>query len=213
RILEEATRQFARHGYHASRVEDIASALGIAKGSIFQHFGSKEALFLAAYKQAIRSFPAYLDAPGEVLARGFFATVEYWLRRTERLVRENWVPYRMALVGNYASDLGLKREINAFLVAEDPYGVIPFVRMGVARGEVRSDVEPELTASILEWTVERFQDALLTEELDPGLFPRPRSRERTGARIEQFLRVLRDGLAAAPRPRARAAPAKSRGAR
>jgi len=27
-----------------------------------------------------------------------------------------------------------------------------------------------MIGSILEWTMDRFQDALLTEELDPGLF-------------------------------------------
>ena len=81
------------------------------------------------------------------------------------------MPYRLALIGNYASDLALRREINRFLVAEDPYGAMAFVRMGIERGEVRTDVDPEMTASILEWTVERFQDALLTEELDPGPLP------------------------------------------
>ena len=29
-----------------------------------------------------------------------------------------------------------------------------------------------MMVSILDWTMERFQDALLTEELDPGLFRR-----------------------------------------
>jgi AcrR family transcriptional regulator len=38
-------RHFAEQGYHAARVGDIAAALGIAKGSIFQHFGSKDGLF------------------------------------------------------------------------------------------------------------------------------------------------------------------------
>ncbi len=195
-------RQFARRGYHASRVEDIASQLGIAKGSIFQHFGSKEALFLAAYKKAIGSLSAYLDAPREVVARGFFETLRYWLERTERLVRENWVPYRLTLIGNYASDLPLRREINRFLVAEDPYGMMAFVRLGIERGEVRDDIDPELTASILEWTVERFQDALLTEEFDPGLFPHPRrSPEKTQARLEQFLKILRSALSPPQRPR------------
>jgi TetR/AcrR family transcriptional regulator len=186
---------FALAGFHASRVEDIASQLGIAKGSVFQHFGSKDGLFLAAYKEAIGSFSAYLDAPPEVLARGFFETLRYWLEHTERLLHENYVPYRLALIGNYASDLPLRREINRFLVAEDPYGMMPFVRMGIERGEVRTDIDPELTASILEWTVERFQDALLTEELDPGLFPHPRrSPEKTRARLEQFLKILRSAL-------------------
>jgi AcrR family transcriptional regulator len=196
RILEAAMRHFARAGYGAARIEDIAAELQIAKGSVFQHFGSKEALFLAAYKEAIGSFSAYLDAPPEIAARGFFATLEYWLERTDRLVRENWVPYRLALIGNYASDLTLRREINRFLVAEDPYGAMEFVRMGIARGEVRDDVDPEMIASILEWTVERFQDALLTEELDPGLFPHSKSRpEKTRERIAQFLKILESALA------------------
>ena len=197
RILEAAMRHFAQAGYHSARVEDIASELGIAKGSVFQHFGSKEALFLAAYRQAVRSLARYLDAPAEVLAEGFFATVRYWLERTEGRLRENWVPYRLSLIGNYASDLGLRREINRFLVEEDPYGAMPFVQMGISRGEVRGDVAPELLASVLEWNVERFQDALLTDELDPGLFRRARGRpERTRARIEQFLDILRGGLEA-----------------
>jgi AcrR family transcriptional regulator len=196
--------QFARAGYHAARVEDIASELAIAKGSIFQHFGSKEALFLAAYKEAIGSLSAYLDAPRDVVARGFFETLRYWLARTERLLRENWVPYRLSLIGNYASDLALRREINRFLVLEDPYGMKAFVRMGIERGEVRRDIDPDLIASILEWTVERFQDALLIEELDPGLFPHPsRSPEKTRDRIEQFLRILRSALSPPGRPRSR----------
>ncbi|MGA9759662.1 MAG: helix-turn-helix domain-containing protein, partial [Candidatus Sulfotelmatobacter sp.] len=39
RIIDAATQHFAENGYHAARVGDIAAALGIAKGSIFQHFG------------------------------------------------------------------------------------------------------------------------------------------------------------------------------
>jgi TetR/AcrR family fatty acid metabolism transcriptional regulator len=215
RILLAAMRHFAKSGYHAARVEDIAAELSIAKGSVFQHFGSKEALFLAAYREAVASLAKYLDAPADVLARGFFATVRYWLERTEGRLRENWVPYRLSLIGNYASDLEVRREINKFLVAEDPYGAIPFVRMGVERGEVRSDVDPELVASILEWTVERFQDALLTEELDPGLLRQARGRpDRIEARREQFLKVLESALAArsAP-PRGRRRPGPVRGAR
>jgi len=214
-------RHFAESGYHGARVEDIAAELRIAKGSVFQHFGSKEGLFFAAYQQAIRSLSAYLDAPPGIVDQGFFATLRYWLERTERLVRENWVPYRMGLIGNYTSDLGLRREINRFLTTEDPFGMMPFVRMGIARGEVRGDIDAEMIASVLEWTVERFQDALLTEELDPGLFRRPRRRpDQTRTRIEQFLLILKGALAPPPAPPAqrrqrksgRGAPGRSGGA-
>ena len=63
------------------------------------------------------------------------------------------------------------------------------------RGELRPDLDVEMIGSILEWTIDRFQDALLTEELNPGLFrksgPVPEKKE---ARIEQFVEVLRRAI-------------------
>jgi TetR/AcrR family transcriptional regulator len=197
RIIEAAMRHFAEQGYDAARVGDLAAMLGIAKGSIFQHFGSKDGLFFEAYKKAVRSFPRYLDAPAEVCDRGFFEVLRYWLARTEHLVHEDWIPYRVSLLGNYGTNLALKREINRFMLAEDPYGTVAFVRFGLQRGEVRSDLDLEMMVSILDWTIERFQDALLTEELDPGLFRRQGGpAEKKEARIKQFLDVLKRAIGA-----------------
>ncbi|HEY1657332.1 MAG TPA: TetR/AcrR family transcriptional regulator [Candidatus Sulfotelmatobacter sp.] len=191
RIVELAMQHFAENGYHAARVGDMAAALGIAKGSIFQHFGSKDGLFLEVYKRAVRSFPKYLDAPPEVRVNGFFDVLHYWLLRTEHLLREDWIPYRISLLGNYGTDLALKREINRFLVTEDPYGTVAFVRFGLERRELRQDIDVEMIVSILDWTMERFQDALLTAELDPGLFRKQGELpEKKEARILQFVAVL-----------------------
>src|ERR1041384_594941 len=197
KIIDVAMRHFAEQGYHAARVGDMAAELGIAKGSIFQHFGSKDGLFFEVYKKAVRSFSSYLDAPAEVRERGFFEVLRYWLERTEHLIREDWIPYRVSLLGNYGTDLALKREINRFLLAEDPYGTVAFVRFGLARGELRNSVDQEMVVSILDWTIERFQDALLTEELDPGLFRRQGDpREKKDARIAQFLMILHGAIGA-----------------
>ena len=160
-------QHFAERGYHEARVGDIASSLGIAKGSVFQHFGSKDGLFFEVYKRAVRSFPKYLDAPAETRSGGFFAVLHYWLTRTEHLVHEDWIPYRIGLLGNYGTDLNLRREINRFLVTEDPYGTSPFVRFGLERRELRKDIDVEMIVSILDWTMERFQDALLTADVRP----------------------------------------------
>src|SRR5271170_6553964 len=158
RIIDAAMRHFAENGYHAARVGDIAAALGIAKGSIFQHFGSKDGLFFEVYKRAVRSFPKYLDAPSEIRMAGFFEVLRYWLVRTEHLLHEDWIPYRISLLGNYGTDLVLKREINRFLIAEDPYGTVGFVQFGLERSELRNDIDIEMTVSILDWMMERFQD-------------------------------------------------------
>jgi TetR/AcrR family transcriptional regulator len=197
KIIDTAMRHFAEQGYHAARVGDIAAELGIAKGSVFQHFGSKDGLFFEVYKKAVRSFPRYLDAPAEVKEHGFFEVLRYWLVRTEHLIGEDWIPYRVSLLGNYGTDLALKREINRFLMAEDPYGTVPFVRYGLQRAELRRDLDQEMIVSILDWTMERFQDALLTEELDPGLFRRQGgAAEKKEARIAQFLDILRRAVGA-----------------
>jgi TetR/AcrR family transcriptional regulator len=199
RIVDAAMRHFAEHGYHASRVGDIAAGLGIAKGSIFQHFGSKDGLFFEVYKRAVRSFPKYLDAPAEVRANGFFNVLYYWLVRTEHMLHEDWIPYRISLLGNYGTDLVLKREINRFLITEDPYGTVAFVRFGLDRGELRKDIDVEMIVSILDWTMERFQDALLTAELDPGLFRRQGEMpEKKEGRIQQFLAVLQRAVGVEP---------------
>ena len=197
RILLSSMRLFAEHGYRGAKIEDIATELQIAKGSIFQHFGSKATLFLEAYKRAVTALPAWLDAPAEVLERGFFPVVDYWLERTEHLLNEDRVPYRVALVGNYSTDLALRREINRFLLSEDPYGTLEFVEWGQARGEVREDIEAEVLASMIDWFSSSLQDALVTEELDPGLFHRLRGDpERRRTRIEQFSALLRSAIAA-----------------
>jgi TetR/AcrR family transcriptional regulator len=196
-IIDAAMRHFAEQGYEAARVGDIAAMLGIAKGSIFQHFGSKDGLFFEVYKKAVRSFPQYLDAPAEVRDRGFFEVLRYWLTRTEHLVREDWIPYRISLLGNYGTDLALKREINRFMMTEDPYGTVAFVSFGVKHADLRYDLDQQMAVSIIDWTVERFQDALLTEELDPGLFRKHGGpAEKKDARIEQFVDLLRRAIGA-----------------
>lgn len=195
RIIEVAAQHFAEYGYDSARVADIAAALGIAKGSIFQHFGSKDGLFFEVYKHAVRSFAKYLDAPVDVRATGFFEVLRYWLVRTEHLLHEDWIPYRISLLGNYGTDLVLRREINRFLMTEDPYGTVSFVRFGLERRELRKDMDIEMVVSFLDWTVERFQDALLTAELDPGLFRRQGDlAEKKDARIRQFLAVLQRAI-------------------
>ncbi len=197
RIVEAAMRAFAEQGYQGARIEDIATELRIAKGSIFQHFGSKAGLFLAAYRRATESLPAWLDAPDEVAAGGFWAILRFWLERTEHLVEQDWVPYRVVLVGDYGADLSLRREINRFLLSEDPYGTLEFVEYGIRRGDLRADLDPELAASMLDWLAGGFQDALVTRELDPGLFHRHADREqRRAERIEQFVDLLRRAIGA-----------------
>ena len=181
-IVDVAMRHFAEHGYRGARVEDIAAEVGVAKGTVFLRFGTKEGLFLAVYREAVGQLPGWLDAPADVVDAGFWIVLDYWLRRTEEFLTEQWVANRVAMIGRYDTGLGLRRPIDRLMRSEDPYGTLEF----------------EMIASMLDWAAERFQDALGSEELDPGLVHRkPYLPERREARIGEFLELLRTGISPA----------------
>ncbi|OJX15314.1 MAG: hypothetical protein BGO82_11620 [Devosia sp. 67-54] len=64
-IIEAAVAAFARDGYDATRMDDIAVQAGITKPVLYDHFSSKRALFLAVL-QTIRDD---LAARGRAIAQ------------------------------------------------------------------------------------------------------------------------------------------------
>lgn len=50
-ILDAAVRVFARKGFAASRIDDIAAEAGIGKGSVYLYFDSRDAILEAAFAQ------------------------------------------------------------------------------------------------------------------------------------------------------------------
>ena len=53
-ILKAARCVFARQGYSKTVVDDIAGQAGIAKGTLYLYFKSKEDIFLAALMEDAR---------------------------------------------------------------------------------------------------------------------------------------------------------------
>ena len=50
-LLAAARRIFARDGFEACRIEDIAAAAGYTRGAFYAHFRAKEDLFFAIFQQ------------------------------------------------------------------------------------------------------------------------------------------------------------------
>ena len=61
-ILEAANQLLARHGFETMSMDDLAATVGIAKGSLYKHFDSKEALAAAAMTRLLRQIGAHLAA-------------------------------------------------------------------------------------------------------------------------------------------------------
>ncbi|HWO96450.1 MAG TPA: TetR/AcrR family transcriptional regulator [Bacillus sp. (in: firmicutes)] len=50
KIIETAMKLFSQKGYHSTSIQEIAENSGIAKGSIYNYFSSKEDLFMSIFK-------------------------------------------------------------------------------------------------------------------------------------------------------------------
>jgi AcrR family transcriptional regulator len=78
RLLAAAERAFARHGFPDARIEQIAEDADVSVGSIYNHFGSKEQLFVAVAEHTVAGVVDYMaraytisDSPLEqVIAAG-----------------------------------------------------------------------------------------------------------------------------------------------
>lgn len=78
RLLAAAERAFARDGFRDARIEQIAEDADISVGSIYNHFGNKEQLFVAVAEHTVAGLVEYMaraytisDSPLEqVIAAG-----------------------------------------------------------------------------------------------------------------------------------------------
>jgi AcrR family transcriptional regulator len=60
-ILAAALDEFSARGFGAARLEDVARRAGVAKGTIYLHFASKEALFQELVRTMLGPLVATLD--------------------------------------------------------------------------------------------------------------------------------------------------------
>jgi AcrR family transcriptional regulator len=70
RVLAVAAREFSRHGYADASVASISEAAGLAKGSLYRLFPSKESLFLATAEAVVaRATAAFAAAASQAGGR------------------------------------------------------------------------------------------------------------------------------------------------
>ena len=62
RLLDAAGQVFARRGFHAATVDEVADAAGYTKGAVYSNFANKDELFLALLDQRVAAQLQQLQA-------------------------------------------------------------------------------------------------------------------------------------------------------
>ena len=98
-IIRCAADVFSRTGYHATKIQEIADAAGIGKGTVYEYFRTKEELFLAVYdawmteyENVIKERVAAAPDPISKVDAIRDSAVEYYQSRAEQapLLLEFW---------------------------------------------------------------------------------------------------------------------------
>ena len=106
-VIAIALDVFWRKGLHDATMQDLAAATGVQRGSLYNAYGDKEAIFLRAFDQYAAQF---LEAAGNALAQGDAAAAR--LRNFLDMIVVNMTsgsPPRGCLTTRTALDPGISR--------------------------------------------------------------------------------------------------------
>ena len=186
-LLDTAVRVFARKGYHACRVGDIAKEAGVAHGLLYHYFSSKEEVLETIFRE---TWVRMLEAVREVEDSGDLARVQ--VRKVAAIVLRSYEldPDLIGvLVREIARSPHVQREIEEI---EHAFSALErIVRRGQESGEFRSDLDPRLASQVLYGALEQILTGWVLE--------RPPADEEEVRRAERTVTALIcDGLVAAP---------------
>jgi AcrR family transcriptional regulator len=153
-LLDAAVRVFARKGFHASRVGDIAEEAGVAHGLLYHYFRSKDQVLEAVFHEnwsVLLARIASVEESDEPAADQ--------LRHIARIVLRTWL-HLPDVVRVVVQEFGRSPEL-AERLAEltQPIDAIRrVIARGIERGEFRQDVDPRFAAAVVYGSI----DELLT---------------------------------------------------
>lgn len=114
KLLRAAGRVFAKRGYHAATLDEVAKTAGLSKGSVYYNFGSKDELFVTLLEDRYR---AQLEYVRDALATGVggkaAAAGSGFLNRVQRDPR--WPPLFFEFVAHAARDPKLRARFGTWV--------------------------------------------------------------------------------------------------
>jgi TetR/AcrR family transcriptional regulator, fatty acid metabolism regulator protein len=164
-ILEAAVRAFARKGYHACRVGEIAEEAGVAYGLVYHYFGSKEELLQTIFRDTWTQMLTRID---ELEAEGDLASEQ--VRKVTALLLRTWRRdpdlVRVLVREVTRSPEQLQQQIEEIGHAYEALERI--VRRGQKSGEFRAEIDPKLAATVFYGALEEVLTGWVMGQLPGG---------------------------------------------
>lgn len=143
KIFETSMKLFAEKGYDATSIEEITATVGVAKGTLYYHFSSKEEIFNFLIEEGMKllqnsidiktaKYPNYIDKLKAVILIQIKIIVKYEDLITI-LLSQFW--------GNEARNQKCKRHIYDYINK-----IEEIVSEGIAKGEIKNG-DPKVIAS------------------------------------------------------------------
>ena len=153
-LLDAAVRVFARKGFHASRVGDIAEEAGVAHGLLYHYFKSKDEVLQAVFHEnwsllvaRIESVEETDEPAGEQLRHISAIVLRTWLHLPD-VVR--------VVIQEFGRSPELAERIGELALPIDALQRV--IARGVEKGEFRKDIDPTFAATVVYGSI----DELLT---------------------------------------------------
>lgn len=179
-LLAAAVRVFAQHGYRGARLEQVAEAAGVTKGTIYYYFRSKEDLFRQAIEHSQLSSRARLDTMFAGESRSLAERLRLTLTAAWRELSGPDGALVRLMIGEVSIEAPeLFREWLAEGLDQGCAELAIVVREGQASGEFRADVDATAAArmfvssvlmhTILQHHVPDDGDGAVERHIDTGV--------------------------------------------
>ncbi|MCE5270475.1 TetR/AcrR family transcriptional regulator [bacterium] len=195
RILQSALDCFSQHGYTKTSMDMIAEKAEIAKGALYRYFEGKKDLYLMLVDNLVNEIDQYVQKfLEEHRNHDAFSTLR------DHLVSIYTLEGRFAVHNNvlcnvlYQEHLDFKGEVLAKFGRLSTYYTRLVLQRGIARGEIREDIDLDAAAFMIDSVMDRFHDGVLMEFMDHGfgLFRQPQ--EIINRKASQMVKAFRQAF-------------------
>ena len=162
-LLDAAVRVFARKGFHASRVGDIAEEAGVAHGLLYHYFKSKDEVLEAVFHDNWSLLVARIASVEETDERAADQ-----LRHITAIVLRTWL-HLPDVVRVVIREFGRSPELSERIgdLAQPINSIARVIERGIERGEFKK-VDPRVAATVVYGSIDELLTAWVLDRLPSG---------------------------------------------